>query len=151
MKDNNDPVQVNIQIPLHVREDFKIAARTKGMSMSSMIHQYIIRTIHEEKVKFPTMFPDYTPPPVIVSDERTMDDLIDAATHEIAGNVSDATLQMIRRMVKAATEIPEQVVHKRSNVVATIQPGEQIDREQTHDEVQRTFDREIEPRKRKKA
>lgn len=49
-------VWLNVRINPQVREEFKIAADLRGASMSSLIHQFIVKTIREEKDKSPIAF-----------------------------------------------------------------------------------------------
>lgn len=49
-------VLVTIRIAENVRDEFKIAAQLRGASMSGLMHQYIVRTIREEKELSPHSF-----------------------------------------------------------------------------------------------
>jgi hypothetical protein len=52
-------VLLNIQIPRTVRDEFKIAAKLKGSTMSASLYQHILQTIRQEKDASPQSFPDY--------------------------------------------------------------------------------------------
>lgn len=47
---------VNVRLSPSVHEDFKVACELKGASMSSLLHQFIVRTIWEEKDRHPAAF-----------------------------------------------------------------------------------------------
>jgi uncharacterized protein (DUF1778 family) len=49
-------VWINIRINPRIREEFKIAAELRGASMSGLIHQFIVKTIREEKGVNPEAF-----------------------------------------------------------------------------------------------
>lgn len=47
---------INVRLTPSVHESFRIAAELRGASMSSLLHQYIVRTIREEKELDPKAF-----------------------------------------------------------------------------------------------
>jgi hypothetical protein len=47
---------VNVRLTERVHEDFKIACELRGVSMSSLMHQFVIRTIREEREMEPRAF-----------------------------------------------------------------------------------------------
>lgn len=47
---------VNVRLTEQVHEDFKIACELRGVSMSSLMHQFVIRTIREERELDPKAF-----------------------------------------------------------------------------------------------
>jgi hypothetical protein len=47
---------INVRLSEKVHEDFKIACELRGVSMSSLMHQYVIRVIREEKEMAPRAF-----------------------------------------------------------------------------------------------
>ncbi len=49
-------VWINLRVNLRIREEFKLAADLRGASMSGLLHQFIVRTIREEKEKSPVAF-----------------------------------------------------------------------------------------------
>ena len=49
-------VHITFRINPKVREEFKIAADLRGASMSGLIHQFIVKTIREEKASNPAAF-----------------------------------------------------------------------------------------------
>lgn len=49
-------VQLNLEMPLEVREEFRIAATLKGLTMSGVLNEYIRRVIREEKQHAPELF-----------------------------------------------------------------------------------------------
>lgn len=48
---------LNLRLKPEVRDEFAIAAELRGASMSSLLHQFIVRTIREEKEAAPFAFP----------------------------------------------------------------------------------------------
>lgn len=52
----NKEVLVTIRVAENVREEFKKAAELRGSTMSGLMHQFIIRTIREEKQISPQTF-----------------------------------------------------------------------------------------------
>lgn len=52
----NKEVLVTVRIAENVREEFKKAAELRGSTMSGLMHQFIIRTIREEKQIAPQAF-----------------------------------------------------------------------------------------------
>lgn len=47
---------VNVRLRPETHEEFKIACELRGGSMSSILHQFIVRTIREEKELSPKVF-----------------------------------------------------------------------------------------------
>lgn len=47
---------VNVRLSPVVHEQFKIACELRGVSMSSILHQFIVRTIREERELEPKAF-----------------------------------------------------------------------------------------------
>lgn len=47
---------LNLRLKPEVRDEFAIAAELRGASMSSLLHQFIVRTIREEKDAAPYAF-----------------------------------------------------------------------------------------------
>lgn len=54
---------LNLRLDPLVRDQFAIAAKLRGASMSGLIHQFIVRTIREEKSDSPQAFAGSIPPP----------------------------------------------------------------------------------------
>lgn len=48
---------MNLKIKPEVHLEFKVAAELRGSTMSNLLHQFIVQTIHEEKKKHPDDFP----------------------------------------------------------------------------------------------
>lgn len=63
---DTENVLLNIQIPRTVRDEFKIAAKLKGTTMSASLYRHILQTIRQEKDASPQAFPDY------VHEEKTV-------------------------------------------------------------------------------
>lgn len=49
-------VMINVRLAEAVREEFKIAAELRGASMAGLLHQFIVKTIREEKEREPQAF-----------------------------------------------------------------------------------------------
>lgn len=47
---------LNLRVKPEVRDEFAVAAELRGASMSGLIHQFIVRTIREEKELSPSAF-----------------------------------------------------------------------------------------------
>jgi len=47
---------INVRLSPQMHDDFKIACELRGASMSSLLHQYIARTVREEKEMAPRAF-----------------------------------------------------------------------------------------------
>lgn len=54
-------VLVTVRIAEPVRDEFKRAAELRGSTMSGLIHQFIVRTIREEKADSPQAFGKLAP------------------------------------------------------------------------------------------
>jgi len=52
----NKEVLVTIRIAPEVRNEFKTAAELRGSTMSGLMHQFIVKTIREEKGENPQVF-----------------------------------------------------------------------------------------------
>lgn len=52
----NKEVRINVKISPTKRREFQIAAELRGGTVSGLIHQFIVRTIHEEKQQHPEVF-----------------------------------------------------------------------------------------------
>lgn len=49
-------VILNLRLEPEIRDQFALAAKLRGASMSGLLHQFIIRTIREEKEMEPQAF-----------------------------------------------------------------------------------------------
>jgi hypothetical protein len=47
---------LNLRLKPEIRDEFAIAAELRGASMSGLLHQFIVRTIREEKEQSPQSF-----------------------------------------------------------------------------------------------
>lgn len=47
---------INVRLKPDTHDEFKIACELRGGSMSSLMHQFIVRTIREEKERDPRAF-----------------------------------------------------------------------------------------------
>lgn len=55
-ENEDDEVILNIRISRGIREEFRVAAKMKGSSMSGLLHQFVIKSIREEKALDPSKF-----------------------------------------------------------------------------------------------
>jgi hypothetical protein len=68
---------VNVRLTPAVHDQFKIACELRGASMSSLLHQFIVRTIREERELDPKAFErPHAKRPVLIEN-----DLIPVAVH----------------------------------------------------------------------
>lgn len=56
MAGKNKEVLINIRLKPETREEFRISAELRGGTMSGLLHQFIVRTIREEKERDPKAF-----------------------------------------------------------------------------------------------
>lgn len=59
---DNKRKMLTVRMKPDIINDFGIAADLRGQTMSSLIYQYVLKTIREEKEKAPQAFPDYKKP-----------------------------------------------------------------------------------------
>lgn len=77
--------------------------------MSTLVHQFIVRLIHEEKAKNPRRFPDYVPDPAAEPEVNDQDQqILDMVYESFDGQeVNQDLLKVVLnavRSIKAATE-----------------------------------------------
>ena len=58
---------INVRLKPDTHDEFKIACELRGGSMSSLLHQFIVRTIREEKERDPKAFAPATPQGISVA------------------------------------------------------------------------------------
>lgn len=56
MTKGNKEVNLNLRVRADVRDEFKVVAELRGASVSSLIHQFMVKTIREEKEIEPEAF-----------------------------------------------------------------------------------------------
>lgn len=49
-------VLFNLKINSQTREEFRLAAELEGLSMSALLHQFIVKKIHEQRQQHPAAF-----------------------------------------------------------------------------------------------
>src|ERR1700742_2632166 len=54
--DDYKTARINVKLSKALREEFHIAAKLKGGTVSGLIHQFIVATVREEKKKEPQAF-----------------------------------------------------------------------------------------------
>lgn len=52
----NRDEQLHIRVRPDIKEDLKILAELRGLTMSGFVHSLIVRSIREEKLQFPESF-----------------------------------------------------------------------------------------------
>lgn len=85
-------VLVTVRISEKVRDQFKIACELRGASMSSLLHQFIVRTIREEKDLTPSAFaPGYHQVPKWTPDVGRITEDRERSAREVPAEVEDTT------------------------------------------------------------
>ncbi len=77
MTTNNKEINLNIRVRKEIRENFKIVADLRGASMSSLIHQFMVKCIREEKKISPESFGNTEFPAGIYRQKTEIEDLIE--------------------------------------------------------------------------
>jgi hypothetical protein len=77
MTTKNKEINLNIRVRKGVREDFKIVADLRGASMSSLIHQFMVKCIREEKKISPDAFGKVESPAGFYRQKALTEDLIE--------------------------------------------------------------------------
>lgn len=85
--------------------------------MSTLIHQFIVRLIHEEKEKHPNKFPDYVPEPLPEPEVTDQDkQILDVFYESWSGDqTTKADIELIKTVIAAVnlikakhdTDVPE--------------------------------------------
>lgn len=104
---------MNIKMRRETHREFQIAAELKGSTMSSLLHQFIVQTIWEEKKRHPEAFaqldadarkePEPPTPKVIQSPARQrdkIDDWLDTARAYGGGPMPEKDRQAIREILE---------------------------------------------------
>jgi hypothetical protein len=77
MTTNGKEMNINLRVRKDVREDFKIVADLRGASMSSLIHQFIVKCIREEKKISPDAFGKVESPAGFYRQKASVEDLVE--------------------------------------------------------------------------
>jgi hypothetical protein len=77
MTTNSKEMNINIRVRRDVRENFKIVADLRGASMSSLIHQFMVKCIREEKKISPEIFRNTEFPAGVYRQKTEIEDLIE--------------------------------------------------------------------------
>src|SRR5262249_301692 len=56
VNDSGDKVLINLKLDPWEREEFRLACKLRGASMSGLLHQYIVQTIRAERALNPDAF-----------------------------------------------------------------------------------------------
>lgn len=79
METNKEDVRTtHLQLRIHedIKEDLKITAKLKGLSLSAMILSLIVKAIREEKENSPHAFPDFIQNRPKIVDESDFDKMM---------------------------------------------------------------------------
>jgi hypothetical protein len=76
MTTNSKEININLRVRKDVREEFKIVADLRGASMSSLIHQFMVQCIREEKERTPEAFGNTEFPAGVYRQKAVIEDLI---------------------------------------------------------------------------
>jgi hypothetical protein len=77
MTTNGKEININLRVRKDVREEFKIVADLRGASMSSLIHQFMVHCIREEKERIPDAFGNTEFPAGVYRQKTVTEDLIE--------------------------------------------------------------------------
>lgn len=61
MAENTRDEQLHVRLKPDVKEDLRIVAETRGLTMSALVYSLIVQTIRAEKSADPTLFPTKLP------------------------------------------------------------------------------------------
>lgn len=61
---------INVRLSERMHADFKTACELRGASMSSLLHQFVVRTIREEREMSPRSFDSYGGIPLAPSSSK---------------------------------------------------------------------------------
>lgn len=117
-------VQINIQLPIDVREDFRRVAHSERSSMSALIYRFIIQTINEARANKPEIFPNFK------TDEHTPLTQQNNAWEEhlkMHGLSAEAQQRLAQAVVEILTNETQNLGTTTSgHVVARIEPGDPL-------------------------
>jgi len=158
----SENVLLNIQLPRKIRDEFRIAAKLRGQTMSSLLYQHILQTVRQEKDVSPQAFPDYVHEEKNVP-ARSIDRYREYAETFDAEDLSETEWQFLELYFRDKVMQWQRAKAEReqgpspSKVVARIDPGSKPEREITREEVFRMITgdeideikRRVTPRKKK--
>lgn len=126
-------VLLNLHVSENVRNDFKVVARLRGLTMSALINQFMVRLIREEKEYNPQAFPDYEQRQRSAAAKPSdfLADIVDGEPSETQKGIIRETVAAILRTVEKDKET--------ARVIARIEPGEALIKQR--DEAQEAFDK----------
>lgn len=117
IEDESERKLLTVKLDKETIADFQISAKSRGATMSSLVHQFVLKTIREEKERFPQKFPDYAPPPVIVRDENEINKIVYEAFEgrEVDPDTLRAMLKTIKELLEVREIGPNSTVKKIEN------------------------------------
>lgn len=104
MADESKSSFLQIRIREDLKDELKIAAELRGLTVSGLLHSLISRAVSESRRENPAAFPDYDPPPVIVG-ENDLSQLIMEALN--GKEPSSEMRRAIEVAVRTALEVQE--------------------------------------------
>ena len=96
----NKEVLINIRLKPETREEFRIAAELRGASMSGLLHQFIVKTIREEKERDPEAFENIEVPSLI-------DEIADQHVDPIAYGMQNKILKRFLRSQEEKSDLSD--------------------------------------------
>lgn len=74
-------VRINLKISPTKRREFQIVAELRGGTVSGLLHQFIVKAIHEEKMNHPDAFPKMIHVPVVDYKTNEADEADESKKH----------------------------------------------------------------------
>jgi len=101
---------ITVRISEDKHAEFKLAADLIGVSMSALLHQYVVKVIKEQRAEHPEAFaqssaeePKPSAPKIVRSTEKVkdwIDGYIDAASSDGGEPVSEVDRERLRKIVE---------------------------------------------------
>lgn len=95
---------VQIRIREDLKEDLKVTADLRGLTVSALLHSLINRAVLEGRREHPKAYSDYSPPPEIVAESEFDRILLEASDGR---RISPEVRRRIAEVVKAALRVQE--------------------------------------------
>jgi hypothetical protein len=98
----SEKVMINVRVPNGLRDDFAIVAKHRGTSTSSLIYQFMLALVTEQRQMTPRLFPDF------VSTESREPAAYDKAIIK-AFNNNPPPPELVIKMLETFVELKEQI------------------------------------------
>lgn len=115
-----ETVLLNLKLPRDLRDDFKVAAKLRGGSMSTLIHQFVVRVIREEKEKNPAAFADFVPEEKAIVMSPNNQQALEILAESFDGEID---LETLRIAVAATKQVKEAQERANESTIPRIEPG----------------------------